>query len=171
MIPTLTTKRLVLRAPRLDDLGAYAAFCASPRSALLGGPFPRDKSFTRLSAVIGHWTLRGFGRFMVADQATDAPLGVVGPFFPEGWPEPEIAWSVFDQAEGRGIAHEAAQACLTYAYDTLGWATAVSLIAPDNARSAALARRLGATQDGTFATASYGVLDVWRHAPPRGAVQ
>ena len=35
---------------------------------------------------------------------TDAPLGVVGLMFPEGWPEPEIAWSLFDAAEGRGIA-------------------------------------------------------------------
>ncbi len=49
--------------------------------------------------------------------------------------------------EGNGIATEAARACVAHAYDTLGWDTVVSYIDPDNARSIALAERLGATLD------------------------
>jgi RimJ/RimL family protein N-acetyltransferase len=65
-----------------------------------------------------------------------------------GWPEKEIGWSVWaPEAEGKGLAFEAAQAARAWAYGTLGWTTAVSYIDPANARSIALARRLGATRD------------------------
>lgn len=165
-IPTVETDRLRLRAPRWSDFEAYAAFCASPRSAGVGGPYSRDAAFTRLTAVIGHWQLRGFGRWLVADRDTDAPLGIVGPFRPEDWPEPEIAWSVFEAAEGRGVAYEAALAARRYAYDVLGWTTAVSLTTPDNTRSIALAQRMGATRDGSYMHAEAGELYVWRHPGP-----
>lgn len=165
-IPTLTTERLVLRAPQTRDFDAYAAFRASDRARFVGGPHARDAAFGQFAALIGHWALRGFGRWMVADRATDEPLGVVGPYHPDGWPEPEIAWSVFDAAEGRGIAAEAALAARTWAYDVLGWTTVASLIAPDNLRSAALARRLGAVSEGDYPHPVYGPLTIWRHPGP-----
>ncbi|WP_333834275.1 GNAT family N-acetyltransferase [Rubrimonas sp.] len=168
-IPVIETERLRLRAPRLSDFDAYAAFCASPRSAGVGGPYSRGDAFQRFAALIGHWALRGFGRFMVADRASDAPLGVVGPMHPIEWPEPEIAWSVFDHAEGRGVAHEAALAARRFAYETLRWSTAVSLTAPDNLRSQALARRLGCERDGVFEHPEFGALLIWRHPAPEAA--
>ena len=113
--------------------------------------------------------LRGYGRFMIADRDTDAPLGVAGPFYPEGWPEPELAWSVFAGAEGRGIAQEAVRAARAWTYETQGWTTAISLIAPANARSAALATRLGARPTGaTFTDPDSGkTAEIWRHPSPR----
>jgi len=162
-IPTLETGRLRLRAPSASDLDAYAAFRASERAHVLGGPYTRAQAFEQLGELIGHWHLRGFGRWMVADRASDEPLGVVGLFFPEDWPEPEIAWSLFEGAEGKGVAFEAARAARDYAYGTLGWSTAVSLVAPDNVRSVALARRLGAKIEGQHPHPRFGPLDVWRH--------
>ncbi len=165
-IPTVETERLRLRAPRFDDFEAYAAFRGSERARILGGPFDRTDAFEQLAALIGHWALRGYGRWMVADRATDAPLGVIGLFFPEDWPEPEIGWSLFETAEGKGVAYEAALATRAYAYDTLGWRSVASLIAPDNTRSAALARRMGAQIDGHHVHPIIGPLDIWRHAGP-----
>ncbi len=168
-IPTLTTERLTLRAPKASDFDAYAAFRASDRVALLGGPYSRTQSFDQLGEIIGHWGLRGFGRWMVADVTTDQPLGIVGLFHPDDWPEPEIAWSVFAQGEGRGIAAEAAVAARTYAYDTLGWTTAMSLIAPDNTRSIKLAERIGAKFESVYAHPDIGDMHLYRHLAP-GAV-
>ena len=165
-IPTIETERLRLRAPVMRDFDAHAAFRASDRSRTVGGPFTRADSFTHLCALAGHWQLRGYGRWIVADRETDAPLGIVGLYHPEDWPEPEIGWSVYDAAEGRGIAYEAALATRRHAYGTLGWTTVVSLVAADNTRSLALARRMGATQDGIHHHPTHGALQIWRHPGP-----
>jgi len=166
MIPTLQTERLCLRAPRTDDFDTYAAFRGSDRAKTVGGPYTRAQAFEQLCSIIGHWHLRGFGRWMVADRETDAPLGIVGLYFPEDWPEPELAWSVFAEAEGRGIAYEAAQAARQYAYGTLGWTTAISLVDPKNTRSVALARRMGCAEGETYDHPTYGQMHIWRHPSP-----
>ena len=165
-IPVIETARLRLRAPEARDFEAYAAFRASDRARLLGGPYTRGQAFDQICSIIGHWHMRGFGRWMVADRVTDAPLGIVGLFYPEDWPEPEIAWSVFEVAEGQGIAEEAARAARAHAYDTLGWTTAISLIDPANTRSVALAQRLGCKDGETFEHAALGTLHIWRHPSP-----
>lgn len=166
MIPTIETERLTLRSPRWSDFDAYADFRGSERAVFLGGPFTRAQAFEQLAEIIGHWTLRGYGRWMVADRETDQPLGIVGLYYPEDWPEPEIAWSVFEAGEGRGIAYEAAQVARDYAYTTMGWTTAISLIDPDNVRSVALGRRMGCVPDGTYDHPTHGVMHVWRHPRP-----
>lgn len=165
-IPTLTTDRLTLRAPLPSDFAAYADFRASDRSRTVGGPFPRDVAFSHFCELAGHWQVRGFGRWIVADRATDEPLGVVGLYYPLEWPEPEIGWSVFAAGEGRGVAYEAALATRAYAYGTLGWTTLVSLVSPANTRSLALARRMAATHEYDFQHPTYGTLGVWRHLGP-----
>lgn len=165
-IPTLRTPNLVLRAPGAQDYEAYVAFRASPRSRGTGGPYDRTASFSHFAELIGHWVIRGYGRWVVADPETDTALGIVGLMYPEDWPEAEIAWTVFDRAEGRGIAFEAASAARQYAYDVLGWSTVISCVLPDNTRSIALAKRMGATYEADYAHPEMGSLGIWRHVGP-----
>ena len=164
-IPTVHTERFVLRAPRRSDLEAYNAFRTSDRAKGVGGPFPATDTHAKLCSIAGHWKIEGFGRWIVADR-DDAPLGVVGLYYPDDWPEPEIAWSVFAHAEGQGVAYEAAVATRAYAYDVLNWTTVMSCILPDNTRSIALARRMGAVHEGTFHHPVEGEMHIWRHLPP-----
>ena len=165
-IPTIETENLRLRCARLSDFDAYAEFRGSDRTAYVGGPSTRTQSFDKLGEIVGHWHLRGYGRWMIADKVTDEPLGVGGLFYPADWPEPEIAWSVFAAAEGRGVAYEAARASLDYAFNTLNWTTAISCVTPGNARSIALAKRLGAVQEADFTTVDGMLLHVFRHPKP-----
>jgi len=165
-IPTFEEGRLKYRAPTMDDFDAYADFRASDRSKGLGGPYSREIAFDSLADIIGHWHLRGYGRWLIADRDTNEALGVVGLMYPFGWPEPEIAWSVFADAEGKGIAHEAACFARRYAYDVLNWKTVVSCVLPGNDRSAALAKRMGALQVDDFRHTDLGLLNVFRHLPP-----
>jgi ribosomal-protein-alanine N-acetyltransferase len=165
-IPELETERLRLRAPVQSDFEAYADFRASDRAKTVGGPYPRHTAWDQLANLVGHWVLRGFGRWMVADKGTNAPLGIAGLYYPEAWPEPELAWSVFEAAEGRGIAYEAARAARTYAYDTLGWSSLISCVDPANTRSAALARRMGCEPGASFEHPSFGTLHIWHHPKP-----
>jgi ribosomal-protein-alanine N-acetyltransferase len=165
-IPTLETDRLVLRAPEARDFDTYAGFLASDRTAGIGGPRTRDQAFQEFCGLIGHWHIRGYGRWLVADRRTDEPLGSVGLMYPESWPEPEIAWSLFENAEGRGIAYEAAIRSRQFAYETLGWHRIVSCIKVDNDRSIALARRMEAVHEYTHEHPLHGPLLVFRHLSP-----
>ncbi|MEM6637070.1 MAG: GNAT family N-acetyltransferase [Pseudomonadota bacterium] len=162
-IPTIETERLRLRSPKPSDLDAYIAYRASARSRFVGGPNTADEAFSMLCSIVGQWQLRGYGRWMVAQKDTDDPLGVVGIYHPLEWPEPEIGWTVFEHAEGKGVAYEAALATRDFAYRTLGWKTIVSLVADENQRSVALARRMGCKRENVFQHSEFGDLPVWRH--------
>lgn len=166
MIPTLETQRLVLRAMIPEDFEPFAAFYATEASRFVGGPDERHAVWRRMAAYAGCWSLRGFGKFVIEDRATGRVAGLVGPWYPEGWPEPEISWTVLPEFEGRGYATEGAARSLAWAYDELGWTTAVSAIAPDNRRSVRLATRLGAHHEGAVEVKPYGMLDIWRHLSP-----
>lgn len=164
--PVLTTQRLTLRAPCPGDAAAFVAYFASERSQFTGGPMTARHAWNFFATEIGHWVMRGFGMFVVTCKGDDTPLGIVGHWYPNTWPEREIGWVLFDAAhEGQGIAFEAAQVCIAHAYDVLGWDTIVSYIAPENAASIALAERLGAAHD-TTATPLPGDTPclVYRHA-------
>ena len=165
--PVLETERLRLRAPFPADFEAWAAYKASPRSRFTGGVQDRALAWRGFCGILGHWVVRGHGFFALTRHGDNAALGLVGPWFPEGWPGQEIAWMLFDAAsEGQGLAHEAALAARSHAYDVLGWPTAISLIDPQNAASEALARRLGCVPGDMAEMPGYGSARVWRHPGP-----
>ena len=144
----LTTERLILRRPAARDWPGARDFYMSDRSALAGGgPLDLGAAWRQFAAIIGHWSILGCGLWSVTMKGDDTCIGLVGPWCPEDWPENELGWLLFAGAEGKSIAHEAALATRTHAFDTLGWTTAVSYIHADNARSIALAARLGCTLD------------------------
>jgi RimJ/RimL family protein N-acetyltransferase len=146
--PTLHTERLVLRVPQRGDYSHWSAFATSQRAQYIGGPLSDELAWRALGHLTGHWVHRGYGMFIFSTKDSDIPLGMAGPWYPEGWPEHEIGWSVWaPAAEGKGYAYEAALAARAFAYDVLGWTTAVSYVHPENQRSSALARRLGAVLD------------------------
>ncbi len=168
--PVLQTERLTLRAPEAADWPAFHAFITDERSIFVrSGPIDEGKSWRAFGHVIGHWVLRGWGSFIITARDSVQALGMAGPWFPAGWPERELGWSLWSpEAEGKGIALEAVQAARRFAFGPLGWQTAVSYIDPANTRSAALAQRLGCTLDTGAAHPGEGPLQVWRH-PAGGA--
>ncbi|MEM9972848.1 MAG: GNAT family N-acetyltransferase [Pseudomonadota bacterium] len=146
--PILETERLTLRAPQPGDYPVWEAFYGSPRAQYIGGPGGVREAWRGFCHVAGMWVLRGYGSFILCAKGTDIPLGMVGPWHPADWPEREIGWTIWaPDAEGKGYAYEAALASRAYAYDVLGWDTAVSYIDGRNARSIALAERMGALRD------------------------
>jgi len=165
--PVLETERLTLRAPGPQDWEAWRDFALSDRARFIRPPeFSEALAWRAMGHLVGHWALRGFGSFVYCLKGTDRALGHAGPWFPAGWPEREVGWCVWDAgAEGRGFAKEAARATLTHAFRDLGWGTAVSYIDPANARSVALAERLGARPDPDAEPNHPGLL-VYRHPRP-----
>ena len=172
-IPTLTTDRLTLRAPGPQDFEPLAEFYASDRSKFVGGPTTAELTWRNLAGEIGHWTLRGYGRWTVEETATGKMAGMVGPWNPHGWLAPELGWDLMNGFEGKGYATEAAFAARAYAYGTLNWTTAISLVAFGNDGSARVAERLGCTEEAEpFVHERWGTMRVFRHpAPETGAAQ
>jgi len=165
-IPTLETERLTLRAPCADDFETYAGFKASDRAKFAGGPLSRSDAWKSLAIVLGHWQLRGYGMWHAEEKSTGALVGRFGFFNPEGWVGRELAWLVFDGFEGKSYAYEASAFLLDYAYNTQNWDSLISTIAPDNTRSIALAKRLGAHYEQDWTSPSGKQSVIYRHPTP-----
>jgi RimJ/RimL family protein N-acetyltransferase len=160
----LTTARLTLRQPAARDLPAATRFWASDRSIMMGGPWTAEMTAAEFPDLSAQWARHGFGMFVVTLQGTDDAIGLIGPFYPEGHPEPELAWSLWDTAyEGHGYAHEAALAVRDWFFASTPHITAVSYTHPDNARSHRLAEALGATVDSAAPCPYPPPVRVYRH--------
>ncbi len=146
-IPTFETERLILRAPHQDDLPAMTAFFKTERSYMVGGPKDELGSWDSLAKRLGHWALNGFGLWHLTQKSSGAFVGWAGMIFAPGWDEPELGWTLMEQAEGKGLGFEAAQAARHYAAQHQGLNSVMSYIAHANDRSRALAERLGATYE------------------------
>jgi len=141
----LETERLVLRMFRESDTDAYAEMVSDPEvMRFLGGqPVPRAEAWRNMALMLGHWHLRGYGMWAVAEKASGEMVGRVGCWNPEGWPGLEVGWTLRRRFWGRGYATEAARASARYAFESLGQERVISLIAPDNVNSIRVAERLG----------------------------
>lgn len=163
-IPSLTTDRLVLRAPQESDFPAMVRFFEGPRAGFLS-PADRRMVWVYLMASIGHWALRGYG-FYAVDTLEGDFIGRIGVIYNDGWPEPELAWHLFDGFEGMGYGFEAAQAARADYHARISTQPLISMIDPANTRSIALATRLGAQ----FERAEPGIAKpyhIYRHPAPK----
>lgn len=161
--PTLRSDRLTLRAPLGTDWAQWRPFYTSDRARFIQPDNTSTTAWRAFGHVIGHWAMRTFGSFVFHLHDDPTPLGMAGPWYPEGWPETEIGWTLWSpEHEGKGLASEAAKTAMIFARDTLNWSSAVSYIDPDNAASIAVAERLGARLDPAATPPHDGNL-VYRH--------
>jgi len=147
--PTLTTDRMMLRVPHLDDLPHFTAFARSERARfVVGSAGTDDKALGRaFGHVAGLWLLRGYSAF-TACLHDGTPLGFVGPWYPSAWPEPEFGWALWNgNHEGKGYVTEAMHTLLPWTWSHLGLSSCVAYIDPENTASIAVAQRLGGQID------------------------
>ena len=145
----IETERLLLRPPRMEDFDAYAANMVDAEAArFIGGPQARAVAWRGFIALAGAWAIQGFSMFSVLEKASGRWIGRLGPWYPEGWPGPEVGWALVRSAWGQGYAQEACVAAIDWTFDHLGWTEMIHSIAPDNRASQQLARRLGSSLRG-----------------------
>jgi RimJ/RimL family protein N-acetyltransferase len=161
--PTLVTERLLLRGPERGDLRAYTRFMTSaPSLQAQDETVTADQAWFGFLIGIGHWQWHGFGFFTLVERSTGHPVGRVGLIRHSDWPDAELAWHLFEGAEGKGYATEAAKAVKAWAARDLGFERLFSYIDISNTRSQAVAKRLGAVTDGTRAPHEPEA-EVWVH--------
>jgi RimJ/RimL family protein N-acetyltransferase len=150
-IPTLETDRLVLRPFVEADAEVFCALLQDPDVVryIGDGTVPgREDCWRAVAGWLGHWVLRGYGPWAVTDRATGAFMGRVGIHFPDGWPGPELGYTLGKPFWGRGYATEAARAALDWGFTQRDFLALMSLIVPENAASVRVATKAGETLRG-----------------------
>lgn len=122
---------------------------------------PQDAWFGMMIGV-GHWQWFGYGFFTLQTQQDPTPLGRVGILNHVNWPQPELAWHLFEDGIGQGFATEAAEAVRDWAAQAHGLSQLVSFIDAANLRSQRVAQRLQAVTDGSRA-AHEPEAEIWVH--------
>ena len=146
----LITDRLTLTPMQASDLPDLTALWADPAfaTAIVPAALSSEDVWFRLLRDIGHWEALGYGNWAIRETATGAWVGSVGVLdyrriLEPPFDAPELGWGVAPRFQGKGMAFEALSAALAWCDDTLNAVRTVCMIAPDNARSHALAARAG----------------------------
>ncbi len=145
-IPTLMSDAVLLRAPKVEDFPLYADVLCTSRGQYMGGPLSRDDAWWDFVQLASGWMLHGHGGWTIENVDSGEALGFVILGLEPGDAQIELGFLVSEDNEGLGIAYEAAQMARAFAFETLKLSELASYIHKDNARSIALAERLGASR-------------------------
>ncbi len=142
----IETERLILREIDAEgDIDAWVDMMSDEDTVRYIGGKTTDRAQTwrSMMAMIGHQKVRGYGFMSVVEKASGKWVGRIGPWYPEGWEAPEIGWTLHRDFTGKGYAKEAGQACVDYAFNTLGWDEIIHVIAHGNIASIKTAEAVG----------------------------
>lgn len=144
----LSTPRLLLRRWTAGDREPFAALNADPEvMAHFPAVLDREASDRLADYADGCFERLGFGLSAVEHRADGEFLGFTGLHRMRWYPEDvEIGWRLARSAWGQGFATEAARAWVEHARDVLRLPRLISVVAPANAASLAVTRKLGMVQ-------------------------
>ncbi len=150
-IERIETHRLILRGHTLEDFEALHTMWTEPAvyRHFTGRPSTREESWSRLLRYSGHWTLFGYGYWVVEERATAAFVGEMGfanyhrdidpPF--DG--RPELGWILKTSTHGKGYATEALTAIAAWGDAHFDRKETACMIAPENTASIRVAEKIG----------------------------
>ncbi|MFH9351542.1 GNAT family N-acetyltransferase [Kitasatospora sp. NPDC017646] len=152
---TLTTDRLVLRAPRESDIDAIFAACQDAeiqRWTVVPVPYRREDAefFVRTLAPEGLATGAEY-IWCVVERDTDRLVGTQAVVRRPGDPNAaSVGWWTAEEQRGRGYTVEAARAVARWALTDLGLRRLQWLAYVGNEGSRAVAERVGYRPEGTL---------------------
>ncbi len=160
----IETQRLILRQFKDSDWSELHLYYSDENATryTVGRRFTEGDTWRALCSMLGHWTIRKYGPYAVEEKDTSKVLGVVGFWYPNDWPSPEIKWALAAKYWGKGFAKEAAMAVQEVGRKHMPDVSLISLIHSDNIPSKRLAVALGANfeKEIQFRNATF---EVYRH--------
>jgi ribosomal-protein-alanine N-acetyltransferase len=145
----LTTKRLVLRAPTLDDQTAWHAIYLDAEEVWYGAPRSSlDDNRARLERQIVHFEDHGFGMCAVELAASGETIGAAGLQHLEGGPEIEVGYRFLKAHWGHGYATESARSSIAFGFDELGLERIVAVALESNVPSRRVLEKCGLREIG-----------------------
>ena len=160
----LETERLrlvPLDATRADDL---AAIYADPEVARYIGADALDAEGTReqVKRFEGVWREHGYGQSALLERETGRMIGRAGLHPWPGWGELELGYALARDRWGGGLAREACEVWLDWAFAHLPHDHLIAVIQPGNTASITLAERLGFRFDRADVTPSGVAVSIYR---------
>lgn len=149
--PILQSERLILRAHRIDDFADCAEMWADPEVVrfISGVPSTHEQSWSRLLRYSGHWSLLGYGYWVVEAKSDGRFVGEIGfadyhrDITPSLLGRPEAGWVLRSEESGRGFASEAVDCAHRWADENLRSDQTVCIVAPDHDASIRVAQKMG----------------------------
>ncbi len=157
ILPTIIeTERLILRPFKDADREPYAQIGAN-EAAMRYYPAKMDKAKCNknLAKFSAQLKRDGFGILAAELKQTGQFAGIIGLSKVDdttqaaisGTANVEIGWALHPNFWGKGLAPEGAEACLTYAWETLGLEEIVAITAKINIPSQRVMEKIGMTRD------------------------
>jgi ribosomal-protein-alanine N-acetyltransferase len=148
LIPTLFTPRLALRPYRLQDVDSLYAILHEPE-ILRYFPNPAPPAHERverlISSFLDHWQQHRYGWWAVEPLQNPALAGWCGLTYLPETDEVEVAYLLGHAFWGKGLATEAAEACLKFGFEQVGLERIIAIVHPDNIASQRVVEKNGMT--------------------------
>ena len=115
----------------------------------IGGVRNDAQTTEYLERSLAHWSDHGFGTWVLRDPVTREVIGRAGlsHLTLGGMEEISLACALFPDFWGRGLATDAARACVTIGRDWLGLHSMVGLVLPSNAPAQRVLRKASLTPE------------------------
>ncbi len=145
----MTTERLVLRPPTLDDLDAWHAIYVDAEEVWFGAPrSTRDENRAKLERQIAHFEQHGFGMCAVDLTSSGETIGAAGLQHLEGGPEVEVGYRFLKRHWRQGYATESALASIDFGFGELALDRIVAVALETNVASRRVLEKSGLTEIG-----------------------
>ena len=145
----LTTERLVLRPPTLDDLRVWHVIYLDAEEVWYGAPRSSlDENLEKLTRQIAHFEQHGFGMCAVDLRSTGETIGAAGLQHLEGGPEIEVGYRFLKALWGQGYATESARVSIAHGFDELGLDRIVAVALETNIASRRVLEKCGLREVG-----------------------
>ena len=144
----IETPRLILRRFVSDDANDLAeTLCDPDNMRHYPAPFSRSGVDAWIVKSLVRYAEHGYGLWALIEKNSGQLAGDCGLMLRmvDTVPETEVAYHLARRFQGRGLATEAARACMEYAFHELGKRRVISLIRPENLSSWRVAERNGMT--------------------------
>ncbi|WP_246111324.1 GNAT family N-acetyltransferase [Terrabacter aerolatus] len=149
--PWITTDRLVLRRPRMDDLRDYLRLHGDPRTyahSPASQPSP-ERCRERLADDLADWEREGLGYVAVVDRATDEVIGWAGLRHKDSDPESlNLYYRLLHDRLGQGLGRAISRAVVAWATEHRPDALVTAMVDTVNAASLRTATSSGLVQVG-----------------------
>ena len=142
----IETERLLIRPFKMEDIApSYVMNLDAEVSKYTGdGGIVSEKEIERriIENVFGDYEKYGFGRLAVELKGENKFIGFTGLKYLEDMDEVDLGYRFMKEYWGKGIATEAAKACVSLGFDSLGLKRMIAMVLPENTGSIRVLEKL-----------------------------